>query len=199
MPASPRTGKYAENVMAFRWSSGFRFRVAVRMASGCGGSSEVARVGAGSTVRRGLGSSGRGADRSARCWCRWSEGQSVEDGQGLQRERGERGGDGQVQQPAAAGAGRGGPESSRDLRKIPIPSDEPVRQDGRCSGTTPPPGPATANRRSSTAGTSYEGRRPGLGRETDDAPALALPQSHDPLRRRIGLGRAGVRPAGAAE
>jgi hypothetical protein len=80
------------------------------MASGCDGSSEVARVGAGSTVRRGLGSSGRGADRSARCWCRWSEGQSVEDGQGLQRERGERGGDGQVQQPAAAGAGRGGPE-----------------------------------------------------------------------------------------
>src|SRR3982751_1889011 len=76
----------------------------LRMASGCDGSPEIARVGAGSTGRwvpRVVGTgSGRSAGSSS--WSRCGTGECIE---GSERERGERCRRGEVQQPAAAGAG----------------------------------------------------------------------------------------------
>src|SRR3954447_18865483 len=91
-------------------SSGFLSRVGVMLACGCDGSTEVARLGAGSTVRAFLRSSGRGSRRQlggargVRASAGGGPGRGVgEGGGGLAGQCGERRGGGQVQQPSAAG------------------------------------------------------------------------------------------------
>jgi hypothetical protein len=75
----------------------------VRMAGGCDGSPEVARVSAGSTGRPGprvVGTGWPGSAGAGQSWC----GQLLQAGEGLQGEGGERSGGGQVQEPTATGA-----------------------------------------------------------------------------------------------